>query len=190
MADKTSESIIHSIATNWLRPYGPMRMLVADGESGLAGEEVAQWLDRVFIELKTKAPGEHAQMVERHHELLRRLILRIEAQLAEEGVRVPMSVIIGEALLANNSLTTVAGQTPYRALYGRDPIGLAEFEPTSETQLDDMSGGIPGISRHHHRVREVAIAAMIQETAQLRLERALNSKTRIAEKIWSCNLET
>ena len=91
-----------------------------------------------------------------------------------------MSVIVSEALLAKNSLTTVAGQTPYRALYGRDPPGLAEFEPTSETQLDDMSGGVLGLSRHHHRVRELAIAAMVQETAQLRLERALTSKTRVA----------
>ena len=101
-------------------------------------------------------------MVERHHELLRRIILRLEAQLAEEGCTVPMSVIVSEALLAKNSLTTVAGQTPYRALYGRDPPGLAEFEPTSETQLDDTSGGVPGLSLHNHRVREMAIAAMIQ----------------------------
>ena len=119
-------------------------------------------------------------MVERHHELLRRIILRLEAQLVEEGCNVPMSVIVSEALLAKNSLTTVAGQTPYRALYGRDPPGLAEFEPASETQLDDMSGGVLGLSRHHHRVRELAIAAMVQETAQMRLERALTSKTRVA----------
>ena len=75
MADKTPTSIIDFISANWLRPYGPMRVLIADGESGLASEEAAQWLDRVFIELKTKAPGEHATMVERHHELLRRTIL-------------------------------------------------------------------------------------------------------------------
>ena len=55
-------------------------------------------------------------MVERHHELLRRIILRLEAQLAEEGCNVPMPVIVSEALLAKNSVTTVAGQTPYRAL--------------------------------------------------------------------------
>ena len=119
-------------------------------------------------------------MVERHHELLRKIILRLEAQLAEEGCKVPMSVIVSEALLAKNSLTTVAGQTPHRALYGRDPPGLAEFEPTSETQLDDTSGGVAGHSRHHHRVREIAVAAMVQETAQQRIERALQSNTRLA----------
>ena len=89
----------------------------------------------------------------------------------------PISVIVSEALLAKNSLTTIAGQSPYRALYGRDPPGLAEFEPTSETHLDDMSGGVRGLSRHHHRVREIAIVALVQETAKMILEQALNSKT-------------
>ena len=81
-------------------------------------------------------------MVERHHELLRRLLLKIEAMLEEEGIKVPLAIIVAEGVLAKNSLTTVAGQTPYRGLYGREPPGLAEFEPTSETQLDDMSGGV------------------------------------------------
>ena len=54
-----------------------MKVLVADGETGLCSEEVAQFLDRVLVQLKTKAPGEHAQMVERHPELLRRLLLRL-----------------------------------------------------------------------------------------------------------------
>ena len=120
MADKKPESIIESIATNWLRPHGPMRMLIADGESGLASEEVAQWLDRVFIELKTKAPGEHAQMVERHHELLRRTILKIEDQCKAERMSVAFAVIVAEAVLAKNTLVKVAGQTPYRGLYGRE----------------------------------------------------------------------
>ena len=39
--------------------------------------------------------------------------------------------------------------------------------------------GVVGPPRHHHRIREAAIAAMVQESAQLRLERALASKSRI-----------
>ena len=177
---KTAEDLIASIMTNWIRYFGPMKVLVADGEKGLASEEVAQLLDRVLVQLKTKAPGEHAQMVERHHELLRRIILRVESQLRAEGLIVPMEVILAESILAKNVLTTVAGQTPYRALYGREPPGLTEFEPQSETVLDDHSGGVAGHSRNHHRVREMAIAAMVQESAQLRIERALDSKTRLA----------
>ena len=177
---KTAEDLIASIMTNWIRYFGPMKVLVADGEKGLASEEVAQFLDRVLVQLKTMAPGEHAQMVERHHELLRRIIFRVESQLRAEGLIVPMEVILAESILAKNVLTTVAGQTPYRALYGREPPGLTEFEPQSETVLDDHSSGVAGHSRNHHRVREMAIAAMVQESAQLRIERALDSKTRLA----------
>ena len=182
LPDRHAKSIIEAIRVHWVGRFSGMKTLVADGESGLASEEVAQYLDRCVppIELKTKAPGEHAQMVERHHELFRRILLRIEAQLAEEGLSVPMTAIVAEGALAKNSLITVAGHTPYRGLYGREAPGLAEFEPTSETQLDDASGGVAGHSRHHHRLREMAIAAMVQETAQMRLERALNSKTRVA----------
>ena len=89
LADRSAESIIEAIMTEWVRPYGGMLVLIADGESGLASEEVAQYLDRLSIELKTKAPGEHAQMVERHHELFRRLLLRMEASLDELGIKVP-----------------------------------------------------------------------------------------------------
>ena len=89
-------------------------------------------------------------------------------------------MIVAECFLAKNIMVTVAGQTPYRALYGRDPPALSEFEPTSETQLDDQSAVAPGHSRDFLRVRGVAIQAMVQQTAQMRLERALASKTRLS----------
>ena len=91
--------------------------------------------------------------------------------------------MVSECVLAKNVLTTVGGQTPYQALYGRGPPGLAEFEPQSETVLDDRSGGVAGYSRNRHRVREMALAAMVQESAQMRLDRALASKTRLAVEL-------
>ena len=155
-----------------------MQILIADGKRSLVTEQVSQFLDRVLIQLKTNAPGEHAPMVERHHEVLRRLLLRVESQLSQEGIAVPFKAILSECVLPKNVRKAVAGQTRYRALYGRDPLGLAEFEPVSETQLDDFTAGVSGYSRH--RVREIAIAAMVQETAQMRIERAHSSKSRLA----------
>ena len=180
LPDRHAHSLIKAITHEWIQHYDAPDLIIADGEKGLISEEVAQWLDRHNCQLKPKAPNEHAQMVERHHELLRRILLRVEAQLAEEGIHVSLDVILAACFLAKNCLLTVAGHTPYRGLYGRGPPGLAEFEPTSETQLDDASGGVPGYSRHHLRIREIAVGAMIQEAAQLRLERALASKTRLA----------
>ena len=45
---------VEAIMTHWIRHFGPMEVLVADGETGLVSEEVAQFLDRVFVQLKPK----------------------------------------------------------------------------------------------------------------------------------------
>lgn len=82
---KTAEDLIAAISTHWIRRFGPMGVLIADGEKGPASEEVAQFLDRALVQLRPKAPGEHAHIVERHHELLRRLLLRAESQLRQRG---------------------------------------------------------------------------------------------------------
>ena len=70
LVSKNANGLIRAITTDWLRPFSAPRVLIADGESGLTTEEASQWLDRSQIHLKTKAPGEHAQMVERHQEML------------------------------------------------------------------------------------------------------------------------
>ena len=90
----------------------------------------------------------------------------------------PLEIVISECALIKNLLITVAGFSPYQAVYGRLPPLMAEFEPVSDCQIDDQSAGIPGISRHHHRLREVAMQSMVEMTAKDRLRRALRSKTR------------
>ena len=177
---KDAPSLITALSQDWIRPFGGMKLLIADGEKGLDSEQLGQFLDHTGVQFKAKAPGEHAQMVERHHELLRQTLHRLEEQLKEEGIELPFEVVVNDAVLAKNALTTVGGHTLYRAFYGRGPTILAEFEPASETQLDDMSGGVPGHSRHNLRVREIATLSMLQASAKMRLDRALASKTRLA----------
>ena len=182
LGDKTAITIIGAITHHWVRPYGPMRLLVTDQESGLTGEEAAQWLDRWSIQIKTREPGAHAQLVERHHELLRQLVHRVQVQLREERIKMPFEIIAAECFLVKNLLISVGGSSPYQAVFGRVPPLLAEFEPASECQVDDASAGIPGISRSHHRLRELTLQSMVDLTAKKRMERALNSKTRLAQQ--------
>ena len=113
--------------------------------------------------------------------MLRRLLLRVESQLNAAGIiDVPLDMIVAECRLAKNLLISVGGYSPYQALYGRLPPIMAEFEPASETQLDDLSAGAPGVSRHHHRVREIAVQSMVDLTAKQRIERAMRARTRRA----------
>ena len=73
---------------------------------------------------------------------------------------------------------SAAGYSPYQALYGRLPPVMSEFEPKSETMLDDQSSGVPAVSQHHLRLRECAVKSMVELTAQQRIKRAAAARTR------------
>ena len=57
LPSRSGPDLIDTIMSGWVRHFGPMQTLIADGERGLVTEQVSQFLDRVFIQLKTKAPG-------------------------------------------------------------------------------------------------------------------------------------
>ena len=59
-------------------------------------------------------------------------------------------VLVAECFLIQNMMLNVAGNSPYQAVYGRVPQMMSEFDTASETQRDDTSGGVSGMSRHHH----------------------------------------
>ena len=85
---------------------------------------------------------------------------------------------VAEVDIAKNAMLTIGRETPYKAVYGTMPLIWRDFEPLSETQLDDMSAGIPGTSRHHMRVREISVGSIVQQAAIQCLGRALRSKAR------------
>jgi len=105
---KTAITIIYVIALTWLRLYGAMRISIADQERDLMSDEAAQWMDHWNIQMRAKEPGAHANIVERHHDLLRRMLLRVETQLADERMgNIPFSMILAECTLAKNLLLSV-----------------------------------------------------------------------------------
>ena len=65
LPQKDAPALITAISQDWIRPFGGMKLLIVDGEKGLDSEQARQLLDRTGVELKVKAPGEHAQMVEK-----------------------------------------------------------------------------------------------------------------------------
>eukprot|EP00973_Karenia_brevis_P010427 1414896-Karenia_brevis.AAC.1 len=91
--------IIKFITVDWILPHGPMRILVTDQESGIMGEEPAQWLARWQIQIKTKESGSHAQIVERHHELLRQLLHRVMTQSKEGKIKIPFDQFVAKCFI-------------------------------------------------------------------------------------------
>ena len=86
--------------------------------------------------------------------------------MSEEGLAVPC--VLSEAVYATNALTSVNGHSP---VFGHVPPML----PDVMAVADDT--GAPS-SMHSHRLREVALQAVIEGTAKDRGTRALKTVTR------------
>lgn len=123
-----------------------MRIRVTNQGFGLAGEEAAQWLDRLASQIRTREPGSHAQVVERHREVLRQFVHSVLSQLREDCVKILFEVVIAECIMFKNMLTTVGGTSPYQAAFGRVPPLVSTFETASLTQLGDVYAGRPDVS--------------------------------------------
>ena len=97
-----------------------------------------------------------------------------------DGVAVPDESIVDEAVLAKNVLTNIKGVSPYQAVFGRQVNMLLDMEPASATALEDGEDGIAGVSRHVARLRHAAVNSIVQATTLDKLNRSLQSKTRMA----------
>eukprot|EP00959_Pyramimonas_sp_CCMP1952_P143239 2998865-Pyramimonas_sp.AAC.1 len=108
---------------------------------------------------EAEAQGSPCSCYRKRNDLLRTQYHRVRSQANEEGIRGSKEELLDESLLAMNTLLSVHGTTPYAALYGRAPNILLELGGGG-SEFDDESGG--AVSRHVHRVRELALANIAQ----------------------------
>ena len=127
--------------------------------------DTKEFLARKGISVRTRAPGQHARMIERRGAITRHAMHCIEEQLASESITVSFKTLLSEAIFAGNSLANYGGASPYQARMGHQPAML----PDMTTPPSDLTDG-PG--RYAHRVREVALQKIIESTAQDRITRA------------------
>ena len=146
---KSSTELCEAISVSWIAIFGPFQHLVVDGEMGIQSEETVRFLKRHGIEVRARAPGQHAQMAELRGAILRHCLHCTEEQLVREGITVTFRQLLAECVFANNALVSHDGATPYHARFGTTPSML----PDPWQVPDDTTQG-PG--RHLHRVREVA----------------------------------
>ena len=122
--------------------------------------------------------GAHAQIVERHHALIRDTFLKLRAQCAAEGLVLADELLLAETVFSKNALLMIKGSTPYNAVLGRTPAILAEFDSPAVSQVSDGLGG--ECSKNIVRVRELALQTMIESTAVERIKRASATQARPA----------
>ena len=173
-SNKQTDTLLTCIDQMWLAIFGPMQVLVWDGETGLDDEESTTFCQLKGITKRTAAPNQHTRIADRKIAVLRDTLHKLSSQLAEEGLTIPFTRMVSEATFALNALTSVNGQSPYAAVLGRVPALL----PGEENIMPD---DIPGpCSQHSHRLREMAVQAIAEGTARERMRRAMNSQTRPA----------
>jgi len=177
IVDTKDEDDCMRVIDSWVRLFGPPKILVGDGESGVVRSTATQeYLRRKGIKLKPRAKDQHANIAERRGALTRDVIHRMDAALGAEGLNhIPFEHRLTDAILCGNCLITVNNTTPYNAVLGRSPNLLPNINcPDAEHEEDVRK---PGLIRHTNRLREIAVQSMVDGTARARLGRALTTKT-------------
>ena len=172
--DKKTPTLLNALDQMWVAVFGPMSVFIMDGETGMDDPESTEYFQLRGITKRTAAPRQHTRIVDRKIAVLRDTIHKISSQLSSEGLVVPFVRILSESTFALNALSSVQGCSPYVAVLGRVPSLL----PDDTMALSENVSG--DMSRHAHRLREIAISAIVAGTAQERIKRALGSHSRAA----------
>ena len=172
--DQEQATIMEAMKKIWFKLYGYPSTLISDQEGAVVATDSAAHLEHNHCKLLLRAKGQHANMVERHHEILRDQLRRLEDQATADGLKCGFEAILSEATLSKNCLVSVGGRSPYEAIYGRTPplLGVLEANPASSPE-----------DRDEARLRELAVQSMVDATAKARMQRADKSKTRPAGEL-------
>ena len=174
LPNREVDSILEHLHRFWIALLGPPGTLVSDQEGAFQSPISATFLERKGIDLKLRAKEQHAQTVERHHEILRQQLHKLEEQCTSDGIRASFQMILAEATYAKNALFRCGHHTPYEAVFGRTPSLLAPLQYESGADISE---------RDCEKLRHAAIESMIQASAHDRVVRASASRTRPAGEL-------
>ena len=167
--DKETDTLLTALQQSWFKHFGPPRVLIVDQEGGLTGPSAAAWLEAREVELKPRAKGLHADIVERHHAILRRQCHLLDSNATSKGLNASFSAIMSEATFGKNVLFNIGGASPYECVYGRVPPLITVSNHQAPEEVDD---------RDSDRLRHLALQSMMQAMSESKARRAEQTKTR------------
>lgn len=176
LKDKSTEKLLDAIDACWVTIFGPMKTIIMDGELGLDNESSTWYFQVRGINKRTAAVGQHLRIADRRVQILRSSLHKISAQLSEEGVAMPFKRILAEATFVINTISSVAGVSPYVAAMGRSPALMPELGPRDPVN-DDRNDACP--IQHAAKIRELAVQTITEQTARERLRVASRTPTRV-----------
>ena len=135
---KDTDTLVTAIMTTRVQIFGPIKFLIIDGERAIFSDDAKARLRSAGIDVRPRAPNQHARMLERRGAILRHSMHTAESQLQREGIVVQFPQLLAEAIFAGNALVTHGGATPYNARFGTQPAML----PDLHVPADDTTAGI------------------------------------------------
>ena len=117
---KTTQSLIDAIYEIWISIHGAPQEFLMDGEAGIAvSKNAKQFFDQWTTKLTIRSTGKHCHFIEKRGDLLKTQLRKMDTQCKSEGIFVPFSRLLAEAVFAGNALISINATTPYNAVYGR-----------------------------------------------------------------------
>jgi len=174
--NREEQTILDAIDTFWVSHHGPPKEFVMDSETAVYRSAlVQQYFQRKGINFIPRAKKQQIPHVDRRMALQKIAIHKTIDQLKVEGIVVPFKHILSDTNFAGNCLVTVNSMSPYMALYGRVPALLPDIcQANADNEHLQVA---PGTIRWTYRLREIAASAMVNASAQSRVERALHAST-------------
>ena len=128
------KDLLGTLMKCWIRYFGPMKVFVTDQESALMTIKAGEEFQRVGMERRpagttTKKQGQmHTTtgLVERHIDLVKMSMLKIQAESGRYGIGFEMEELAAEAAMSmsQNLTMSVGGYTPSILLFGVLPRGF------------------------------------------------------------------
>ena len=159
-------ALMTAIATLWITPFGAPKEAFHDEERGITADLTQLLLATHGTKFIPKPDQKHAQYIERRGALLGDILHKITSELRSRNITVPSPQVLAEAVFASNALLTVNGMTPYNAVLGRTPPLLPGL---NQLEFPDQDQYAPGLISDAHKLREIAVEAIVQGSSQARL---------------------
>ena len=124
--NKTKDTLLEAYWDTWAR-HGPAKVLYCDGEGGLNNDDAKAQLNSMGTELRVRASGQHANVIEARNGLLRGILHVMEEDFKRHDIPIVFKRLLGEGIFACNAFTFYNGMSRYNACTGRQPQMLPDF---------------------------------------------------------------
>ena len=184
-----SEQIMEVLLKSWIYLFGPPTRIVMDQQVSLMSHESGVEFERFNITRVPKgttsghAAAQHTGtgLVERHVQLIKMTMLKLQAEMTRQGITLEESEIAGESAMAHNITLNYGGVTPAMCVFGTLPRGFYEADgkgimSTTGALQTDLS-----VFERALRIRQAALAQCHQAIIEDRVARAARSRPRQLE---------